>query len=106
MLAGDTSTIPLADMARDGQVNQVQSERRSDVALNQTQRISTTVRSVEVEERSPQRIAVIATLDYRDQRLDGSGQAIGQASNLQLRNRYVFARDGERWLLASFQRAN
>lgn len=106
VLAGDTSTIPLADMARDGQVNQVQSERRSDASLNQTQRISTTVRSVEVEERSPQRIAVIATLDYSDQRLDGSGQAIGQASNLQLRNRYVFARDGERWLLASFQRAN
>lgn len=106
VLAGGESRIPLTAMGRSSQVSSVLSERRSDAALNQTQRISTSVRSLEIEERNPRRIAVIASLDYRDQRLDGDRQVVGEPANLQLRNRYVFARDGERWLLASFERAD
>jgi hypothetical protein len=106
VLAGGESRIPLTEMGRSSQVSRVLSERQSDAALNQTQRISTTVQSLEIEERSPRRIAVIANLDYKDQRLDGARQAVGQPTSLQLRNRYVFARDGERWLLASFQKAS
>lgn len=105
VLAGGESPIPLAEMARAGQVASVLGERQDDAAQKQTQRISTTVRDLVIEDQGPQRIAVIATLDYSDQRLDASGEAVGEGSNLQLRNRYVFARDGERWLLASFQRA-
>ncbi len=106
VLAGGESSIPLTEMGRDSQVSRVRSERASDAALNQTQRISTMVQSLEIEERSPRRIAVIANLDYKDQRLDGARQAVGQPTILQLRNRYVFARDGERWRLASFQKAS
>jgi hypothetical protein len=106
VLAGGDSSIPLGAMGRSSQVSRVLSERQSDAARNETQRISTSVQSLDIEERGPRRIAVIANLSYRDQRLDGASQAVGQPTSLQLRNRYVFARDGERWLLASFQRAD
>ncbi|KMM16756.1 ARC6/PARC6 family protein, partial [Synechococcus sp. GFB01] len=106
VLAGRESAIPLASMARGNQVERVQEERRSDAAEGQTQRISTTIRSLSIEDRSPRRIAVLVTLDYSDQRLDGGGQPVGQPTTLKLRNRYVFARDNDRWLLASFQPAD
>ena len=88
------------------QVSQVQEECQRDASAGQSLRISSRVEALQVEERSPQRIAVIASLDYSDQRLDAAGAAVGQPSTLKLRNRYVFARDGERWLLASYGEAD
>jgi hypothetical protein len=106
VLAGQNSPTPLADLARAIQVSRLEQERQADAAQNQTQRISASVRALAVEERSLQRIAVVASLDYSDQRLNAAGKAVGRPTALQLRNRYVFARDDERWLLASFQKAD
>jgi hypothetical protein len=106
VLAGRESAIPLTAMARGNQVERLQEERRSDAAEGGSQRITTTIRSLSIEERSPRRIAALVTLDYSDQRLDGGGEPVGQPTTLKLRNRYVFARDNDRWLLASFQPAD
>jgi hypothetical protein len=54
-------------------------------------------------ERSPQRIAVEATLTYSDRRSGNDGTLLSQTPSTTLRNLYVFARDGEQWRLAAFR---
>ncbi len=107
VLAGRSSPAPLGQLARENQVQRLQAERRDDDARGQTQRIETTVSDVTLESRSANRIAVVATIGYSDQRLDASGQPLGEATRIPaLRNRYVFGRDQGTWRLVSFQRAD
>ena len=106
VLAGQKPAVPLDRIARDNQIQRVAAEQRDDQARNQTQRISAKVVDFRVESTTPSRIAAVATIDYTDQRLDQTGQVVGQPTRLPgLRNRYVFARDGGTWRLVSFQRA-
>ena len=107
LLAGKDSTIPLQELARDRLQARVLAERRRDQLRSQTQRIETRVEALKVESMSPRRIAALATLRYSDQRLDADGQPVGSPTRIdKLRNRYVFGRDGGRWRLVSFERAN
>ena len=107
VLAGRNSAAPLAQLARENQVQRLESERREDASRGQTQRIETTVSDLTVESRSANRIAVLATIGYSDQRLDAGGQPVGEATRIPaLRNRYVFGRDQGTWRLVSFQRAD
>ncbi|MEX1323598.1 MAG: IMS domain-containing protein, partial [Synechococcaceae cyanobacterium] len=106
VLAGEDPNISLENLAQDGQLRQLQAERRADLARNQTQRIDTSVETLRLESSSPQRIAAVVRIRYRGERLDDDGQAVGQPSNLTLRNRYVFSRDGNTWRLLSFERVN
>jgi hypothetical protein len=107
VLAGQSSPIALELMARDGQVSRLEAERRDDQAQQQSQRIEATISNLTLESSSPNRIAAIVTLNYSDQRLDASGNPVGQPTRLEgLRNRYVFGRDGERWRLVSYEPVN
>jgi hypothetical protein len=106
VLAGDEPQASLEDLAQDGQLRQLQAERRSDQSRNHTQRIDTSVESLRLEASSPQRVAAVASIRYRGERRDSEGQAVGQPSILTLRNRYVFSREGDTWRLVSFERVN
>lgn len=106
VLAGRNSPLPLENLARPIEVQILRDERAQDAAQNRSRRITTTIRSMRVNERSPARIAATVRLDYSSQRLNADGSPRGQASTVQLRNRYVFARDDGRWLVASFERAD
>ena len=105
LLAGKTSTIPLAAMARPNQIERLEATVAEDQNRGETEAITTTIQSFAVDERSPSRIAATVDLDYSESRLDRSGSPTGPTSNLQLRNRYVFARDNGNWRLVSFRRA-
>ncbi len=106
VLSGQQPAIPLDRLARDNQLQRLAAEQREDKARNETQRISAKVVDFSLEESSANRIAALATIDYSDQRLDGTGQPIGRPTRLPaLRNRYIFARDAGTWRLVSFQRA-
>lgn len=105
LLAGKTSTIPLAAMARPSQIERLEATVAADQNRGETEAITTKIQSFAVDERSPARIAATVDLDYSETRLDRSGSAIGPATTLQLRNRYVFARDNGNWRLVSFRRA-
>ena len=106
VLAGGEPTAKLEGLAQDGQLRQLQAERRGDQARNHTQRIDTSVEALRLEASSPQRVAAVASIRYRGERRDSQGQAVGQPSNLTLRNRYVFSREGGTWRLVSFERVN
>ena len=44
-------------------------------------------------------------LSYSDQRLNAKDDPEGEPTKLQLRNRYVFGREGGIWRVASFSKA-
>ncbi len=107
VLAGRNSPTPLEKLARDNQVTRLKGERRDDTAQYQTQQIQTRITDLTLESRSPNRIVALVTIDYSDQRLNASGQPLGQPSRIPaLRNRYVFGRDQGTWRLVTFSRAN
>lgn len=105
ILAGKNSRIPLEVLARPTQVDRLKTERQGDQTRGETQTISTAITSLKIDERDSNRISTTVTLRYSDQRLNAKGDPEGEPSQLELRNRYVFGRDGGIWRLVSFQKA-
>jgi hypothetical protein len=106
VLAGRSSNLPLAELARDNQVERLEAERNADAARGESQKVEARITGLEVLERSPSRIAIRATLNYSDTRLGSSGAEIDRTPATSLSNQYVFARDGQTWRLVAFERAN
>lgn len=106
VLAGRSSSVPLAELARDNQVERLEAERNADAARGESQTVEARVTALEVVERSPSRIAIRATLAYADTRLGSGGAVIERTPATSLSNQYVFARDGQTWRLVAFGRAN
>ena len=105
ILAGKDSRIPLEVLARPSQLDRLASERNADQARGETQTISTDITNLVINERDANRIAATVGLSYTDQRLNAKGDPQGEPSKMELRNLYVFGRDGGIWRLVSFQKA-
>jgi hypothetical protein len=103
VLAGKAPAVALKDLARTNQVEQLQRQEQANQRSGITETVNAAVESFSISERSPRRIAAQVTLRYSDERRDSSGQLLEQTASTTLRNTYVFARDGERWLLAAFK---
>jgi len=101
VLAGANLPGNLDTIARGAMVERLGSERRQDAANGAVQAIDVTITDLEITERTPGRIAVVAQLRYSDTRRDGAGKVVGSTPATTLRNVYVFGRDGERWRLAA-----
>ena len=104
-LAGKDSRMPVEGLARASLVGRLEAERASDQARGETQTISTSITGLTIEERDSNRIAATVILNYSDQRLNAKGDPEGEPTKLQLRNRYVFGREGGIWRVASFSKA-
>ena len=106
VLAGGSSSLPLAELARENQIDRLEADRNSDAARGETQKVEARITSLDVLERTPSRIAVRATLNYSDTRLGSGGAVLERTPPTNLSNRYVFARDGQIWRLVAFERAS
>jgi len=106
VLAGRTSPLPLAELARPAQVQRLEAERSADASRAETQTVKATVAAFEVLERTPNRIAVRVSLDYSDSRLNSDGITLSSTAPTTLVNRYVFARDDKAWRLVAFNRSS
>jgi hypothetical protein len=106
VLAGETMPKELGLIAREGPMALLARERSSDVALGQTQRLDVRISDISLSERSPTRILVVARLRYSDRRLDAAGKVLGTTPPTELRNGYVFGRDGNSWRLAATRSLN
>jgi ARC6-like, IMS domain len=104
VLAGGSSKLPLAELARDNPVERLEAERNGDAARGESQTVQARINGFAVLERSPNRIAVRASLNYSDTRLGSGGTVIDRTPPTNLINRYVFARDGQTWRLVAFGR--
>ncbi len=105
LLAGKTSTIPLAAMARPSQIERLEAAVAANQNLGVTEVVTTKIQSFAVDERSPNRIAATVGMDYSETALDANGSPTGTTSTLQLRNRYLFSYDEGTWRLLSYRRA-
>ena len=104
--AGGSSNLPLAELARDNPVERLEAERNGDAARGESQKVQARITGFDVLERSPNRIAVKASLNYSDTRLGSGGAVIDRTPPTNLINQYVFARDGQTWRLVAFGRAS
>ena len=103
VLAGEEPASSLSDLARTNQIQQLQRQEQSNRRTGVTETVKAVVESFSISERSPRRIAAQVTLRYSDERRDSGGKLLEKTASTTLRNTYVFARDGERWLLAAFR---
>jgi hypothetical protein len=101
VLAGANQPAGLDRIVREGPLRRLASDRQRDQGLGQIQTIDAEVDKLTIQERSPNRIAVVANLRYSDKTIR-AGKEVNQTKPTSLRNVYVFGRDGDRWRLASF----
>jgi predicted lipid-binding transport protein (Tim44 family) len=101
VLGGAEPPPDLDQLARPVQLQQLEQQRAKDRARGHRQTIDLEVRTVSVQERSPRRIALLAELSYRDATVDSAGQVVQRTAPSNLRNVYVFGRDGDTWRLAA-----
>ncbi|MBD2549360.1 ARC6/PARC6 family protein [Microcystis elabens FACHB-917] len=103
VLAGEPVPQDLDRIARDGPVNLLIQERRRDAARGQTQRLDVRITDLTLSESGPRRLVAVARLRYSDRRLDGNGKVVETTAPMELRNGYVFGRDGDSWRLVATQ---
>jgi hypothetical protein len=103
VLAGGNAPLPLNDLARSAQVALLQRQEQANRSTGATETVKASVESFSVSERSPNRIAAQVTLRYSDERRSSTGAVLSQTPATTLTNTYVFARDGEHWLLAAYK---
>ena len=100
VMAGGEPPASLERIAREGPRRRLETERQRDRNLGQVQDIEVRINRLAIQERSPQRIAVVADLDYSDSTRRGVRE-VNRTKATTLRNVYVFGRDGDAWRLAA-----
>jgi hypothetical protein len=106
VLAGEAIPEGLDRIARKGPVDLLIKERRGDAARGQTQRLDVRITDLTLSESGPRRIVAVARLRYSDRRLDANGKVVETTPPMELRNGYVFGRDGDSWRLVATQSLN
>jgi len=100
VMAGGDNPVSLDRIAREGPRRRLEAERQRDRNLGQVQAIEVRINRLSIQERGPQRIAVVADLDYSDS-TRRAGKEVNHTKATTLRNIYVFGRDGDAWRLAA-----
>jgi hypothetical protein len=103
VLAGREAAQPLSDLARPLQIERLESQQRENRSRGEVESFDASVQSLQIRERNPKRIAAAVSLRYSDQRSDASGRVLSRTPAGELRNLYVFARDGQTWRVAAFR---
>lgn len=97
VLAGMPLPSDLEELARTAAIERLMDERSADKRQGLTQHIKVRIKDLRIEERSPDRIALVATLLYSDELRDASGKVVERTPEITLSNLYVFGRDREAW---------
>ena len=99
-----TAQTTLQAIARPVLIDQVQQQRDADQAAGLKQSIEASIRSVQLISETPQRIALRAELDYRDQTTNREGRVVDQTKPSAFPLTYIFGRDDDGgWRLQAYQ---
>ena len=99
-----TAQNTLQKIARPALIDQVQQQRDADQAAGLKQSIEASIRSVQLISETPQRIALRAELDYRDQTTNREGRVVDQTEPSEFPLTYIFGRDADGgWRLQAYQ---
>lgn len=103
LLDGRSTAADLDQLARPALVRELRSQARRLEARGQRQKMEATIRQFSLTDRSPRRIEADVQLDYSEEIRSGD-KVIEPRTSADLRNIYVFGRDGGTWKLADFRR--
>jgi len=103
VLAGTPPAEPLTNLARPLLIRRLELQQKENRSRNETEAIDATIQGLEIRERSPRRIAAAVRLSYADERRGPDGRVLSRTAASELRNIYVFARDGDTWHVAAFR---
>ncbi|WP_094554639.1 IMS domain-containing protein [Synechococcus sp. 1G10] len=102
ILDGGNSQANLDQLARPALVADLRSQARTLKARGEQQQVQARIQQFKVINQSPRRIEADVQLDYSEERRAG-GKVIQPRTKAELKNIYVFARDGGTWKLADFR---
>lgn len=103
LLAGRQPAVALSDLARPMLIERLQRQEADNRNRSVSETIEADVESLAIRERGPRRISAAVLLRYSDERRDAGGALLSRTPPGQLRNIYVFARDGDTWKVAGFR---
>lgn len=97
------SGIPIAydakDLASIQAIKRVESERKEDKQKGEKQKINVQVSDLEVLTRDKDRVEVLATLLYSDERLNRENEVIEKTPKHVFKKTYILVNRGSKWLL-------
>ncbi len=105
ILAGKKSD-ELPKVARTPLVKRVKAERDKDKSLGEVQVIQTMVKSLKVLDRTTKRIALEVVLQYKEKRINKSGNTVSETSIPALKVRYILGREKDTWQLVAYTSGN
>ncbi len=92
----------LAVVARDPLVKRVERERAVDAAAGRSKAIDASITSIEVVDRKPHRIELLAQVAYSDRLQAADGTVIDETAPTDFSVTYVLGRDGTQWRLHDY----
>ena len=104
-LAGDADGSELQNLARPSLISGLERQVAENRSRGEREEITATITALQIDERSPQRLAASVLLNYSDTRLNQDGKVLNRTPSRTLRNQYVFGRDGGIWRVAAFRPA-
>ena len=100
MLAGEPADLSV--VAREPLVKRVEQEREADQAAGRSKSIDASITSIEVVDRKPQRIELLAQVAYSDRLQAADGTVIDETAPTDFSVTYVLGRDGTQWRLHDY----
>ena len=100
MLAGEPADLSV--VAREPLVKRVEQERDADQAAGRSKSIDASITSIEVVDRKPQRIELLAQVAYSDRLQAADGTVIDETAPTDFSVTYVLGRDGTQWRLHDY----
>ena len=92
----------LSVVARDPLVKRVDLERAADAAAGRSKSIDASITTIEVVDRKPQRIELLAQVAYSDRLQAADGSVIEETAPTDFIVTYVLGRDGTQWRLHDY----
>ena len=92
----------LSVVAREPLVKRVEVERAADAAIGRSKSIEASITSIEVVDRQPQRIELLAQVAYSDRLQGADGAVIEETAPTDFVVTYVLGRDGTQWRLHDY----
>lgn len=100
ILSGEPADLSV--VAREPLVKRVELEREADQAAGRSKSIDASITTIEVVDRKPQRIELLAQVAYSDRLQAADGTVIDETAPTDFSVTYVLGRDGTQWRLHDY----
>ena len=96
----------LISVARPSLFNRVIDQRKKDILLGQSQVIDAIITSIDIVQRSKNRIAADVNLNYKDKRISSSGEILSETVIPVLKVKYIIGKNKNTWQVVDYISGN